>query len=57
MIKAVASAGTIAFAGFCVFGFLASFEPGVSLGWKLGYAVAFGASLFCAAVPWIPPRS
>ena len=24
-------------AGFCVFGFLASFEPGNGLAWKIGY--------------------
>ena len=26
-------------AAFCGFGFLSSFEPGVSIAWKIGYAV------------------
>ena len=30
---------------FCIFGFLASFEPGIGVGWKIGYAIAFFASL------------
>jgi len=32
---------------FCLYGLCASFEPGVGLGWKIGYASM--ASLFVAA--------
>lgn len=31
-------------AAFSVFGFAASFEPGIGIGWKLGYAGVFTLS-------------
>jgi hypothetical protein len=39
------------FAAFCGFGFLASFEPGVSAGWKFGYAAVAVLALTCALFP------
>jgi hypothetical protein len=39
------------FAAFCSFGFLASFEPGVSAGWKFGYAAVSVLALTCALFP------
>lgn len=38
----------VAVALFCVFGFLASFEPGNGLPWKVGYGVCGAGSLFLA---------
>jgi len=35
---------------FCVFGFCLSFEPGVGLGWKIGYAVLFALFVAAAAI-------
>lgn len=40
-------------AAWSVFGFMASFEPGVSIGWKLGYAIAFLALLAAGTSPWL----
>ncbi|MFK7819137.1 MAG: hypothetical protein AB8G99_10490 [Planctomycetaceae bacterium] len=42
----------LAVAGFCGFGFLASFEPPGSLIWKLGYAVSGLSALIGAVWPW-----
>lgn len=46
--KILTSALVVPFAAFCVFGFSASFEPGVHTAWKVGYAVLF--SIACAAL-------
>jgi hypothetical protein len=37
---------------FCVFGLLASFEPGVSLAWRVGYATAIVACLVGLVWTW-----
>ena len=47
----------LAITAFCGFGFLASFEPGVSLLWKAGYLVAGISSLAAAVYPRIPKQS
>lgn len=39
-------------AAFFLFGFLASFEPGVSTAWKVGYATVLVLALSGALVPW-----
>ena len=40
-------------AAFSVFGYMASFEPGVGSGWKVGYAVLFFAALAAGLLPWL----
>ena len=49
--KALLTVLFLAVAAFSVFGCLASFEPGVSYGWKLGYAAVLAAS--AGAIGWI----
>lgn len=44
-------------AAFSVFGFLASFEPGVAIGWKIGYATLFVVLVATGIAPWIPKSS
>lgn len=46
----------LAVALFCVFGFLASFEPGNGLQWKIGYA-ALGCGCLTGAVVLFPRPS
>ncbi len=48
VMRILISAISISVAAFCVFGFLASFEPGVSVSWKIGYAILFGVGLLLA---------
>ena len=52
VLRMLATFASLAVAAFSVFGFLASFEPGVSPVWKVGYAVVFAVSILGAAVPW-----
>jgi hypothetical protein len=42
-------------AAFSAFGFLASFEPGLSGVWKVVYAVVFVAALIGGLLPWTRP--
>jgi len=44
--------GIAAFSGF---GFLASFEPGVSGVWKVVHAVVFAIALVGGLLPWTRP--
>lgn len=46
-----------AIAAFSVFGFLASFEPGVAIGWKIGYALVFAVTTAAAICPWALRRA
>ena len=46
-----AALGLLALSAFCGFGFLASFEPGISFVWAAGYA-ACGLSAFATSV-WL----
>jgi hypothetical protein len=52
VLRLLATAASLGVAAFCAFGFLASFEPGVSPAWKVGYAVVFTLSILGAAVSW-----
>jgi hypothetical protein len=47
----------LAFALFCVFGFLASFEPGNGWQWKAGYGALGCACLFGAVTLLLPRRT
>jgi hypothetical protein len=53
VLRLLATLASLAIAAFCVFGFLASFEPGVGPAWKIGYAVVFVVALLGAAVAWL----
>jgi hypothetical protein len=53
VLRLLATLASLAIAAFCVFGFLASFEPGVGPVWKIGYAVVFVVALLGAAVAWL----
>ena len=55
VLRLLATLASLAIAAFCVFGFLASFEPGVSPAWKVGYAVVFVVALLGAAGAWLGP--
>jgi len=46
---ALVAVTSLAFAAFCAFGFLASFEPGIALAWRVGYAALGILSLAIAA--------
>ena len=35
---------SLCFTSFCVLGFIATFEPGTDMNWRIGYSVAFIAS-------------
>ena len=37
---------SLCFTSFCVLGFIATFEPGTDMNWRIGYAVAFVAFIF-----------
>jgi len=52
VLRLLASLASLAVGAFSVFGFLASFEPGVSPAWKVGYAVLFAAAILGAMLPW-----
>jgi hypothetical protein len=45
LLQILKSLALLSVAGFCGFGFLASFEPGNSLLWKAGYGLLGGACL------------
>lgn len=52
-------AGSIVLLGLaasCGFGFLASFEPPGSIGWKVGYGLVGVCSLIGAIWPWVASR-
>ena len=51
VIKLLASLALLAVAAFCGFGFLATFEPPGSVGWRIGYTVVGLACL--AAAAWL----
>jgi hypothetical protein len=52
VLRSLATCASLAIGAFSVFGFLASFEPGVSPAWKIGYAVVFAMAILGAALPW-----
>lgn len=47
-MKVVLALGLLAVAAFCVFGILATFEPGTALGWRVGYGAALVACTYAA---------
>lgn len=53
MTKVAVSIFGIALACLSLFGFLASFEPGVSVAWKILYVFIFAVAVACAVRPWI----
>lgn len=53
VLRILISAICIPIAAFCVFGFLASFEPGVGSGWKIGYAIVFATCIATSIAPWL----
>ncbi len=55
--RSLVSVACLTVAAFCVFGFMASFEPGVAVGWKIGYASLFVAFVAASVVPWLRRRS
>jgi hypothetical protein len=55
LVRILASLPLLAIAGFCVFGFLASFEPGNGMQWKVGYA-ALGWGCVAGAIALLPRR-
>lgn len=59
VLLAILSLFGVLFAAFCVFGFLASHEPGVSPVWKIGYAAGFVMSMAVSVGGWflLPPRT
>jgi len=42
---------------FCLFGFLASFEPGIKDSWKLLYGTLLALLSIAAIAPWCVRRS
>ena len=56
-VRFLISVSCLPVAAFSVFGFLASFEPGVTIGWKMGYAIRGISSLGAAVLPWTDSRS
>lgn len=57
IVKILASLVLLAVAAFCVFGFLATFEPPGSMGWRIGYATLGLLSLAGAIVAAASIRS
>jgi hypothetical protein len=55
LLRILGSLPLFAIAGFCVFGFLASFEPGNGLQWKVSYAV-LGWICLVGAIVLLPRR-
>ena len=55
--RGVATLVLLAMAGFCGFGFLASFEPPGHIAWKIGYALSGVACVAGAVWPWLSSRS
>jgi hypothetical protein len=55
-VRILASVPLLAIAGFCVFGFLASFEPGNGLPWKVGYG-ALGCGCMIGAIALLRRRA
>ncbi|MCA9054808.1 MAG: hypothetical protein KDA75_13295 [Planctomycetaceae bacterium] len=56
-LRILVSAVCLPIAAFCLFGFLAAFEPGVTVGWKVAYAILGSGSLAAAVLPWLLHRS
>lgn len=52
-IRVLISVLCVPVATFSVFGFLAAFEPGIGIGWKIGYATLFATMLAAGIAPWI----
>ena len=52
--RVVASVVLLPSAAFCGFGFLASFEPGVQVFWKIGYAISGLACFVGGVYRWLP---
>jgi hypothetical protein len=52
VLRFLATFASLAIAAFCVFGVLASFEPGVGSAWKVAYGIVFVGALLGAAVAW-----
>jgi len=50
--RLLASLALLAVAGFCAFGFMASFEPGCWWGWKAVYAGLGAACLAGTVMVW-----
>ena len=55
-LRILISAVCLPVAAFSVFGFLASFEPGITIGWKIGYTILGVGSLGAAVLPWVLGR-
>lgn len=50
VFKIIITLALLAFASFCAFGFLASFEPVANaLWWRIGYGILAVASIACGA--------
>jgi hypothetical protein len=58
-MKWIFSIVCMAVAAFCVFGFMATFEPGVAgaLAFRIGYAVLGIVSLAGFACPWVSRKA
>jgi hypothetical protein len=52
LLRTLIAAVFLGLAAFSVFGFMSSFEPGVGVGWKIGYAVVCISSVGLSALPW-----
>jgi hypothetical protein len=52
LAQSIVSGCCLLLAAFSVFGFLATFEPGVELAWRVGYLTLFVVSLIGASMPW-----
>jgi len=48
MLRIGLAVALLLLAGFCVFGFMASFEPGVDLVWKIAYPTVGVVSVIAA---------
>lgn len=55
LLRILGALPLLALAGFCVFDFLASFEPGNGFLWKVGYA-ALGWGCLAGAIALLPRR-
>jgi len=55
-LRILISVACLFVAAFSFFGFLASFEPGVTIGWKIGYSIMGIVSLGVAVLPWLLDR-
>ena len=46
----------LAFAAICFYGFLATFEPGDFLAWRIAYVVGFTLSVIGCIATWVLTR-